>query len=166
MGVLIMSLPSVLSKYIPEVKGRPALVRGVGAGVEDARKAIRFPVKLPVRYRVGQEVGWGEIVNISSNGALFTTERPLPVGKRVELFIDWPVLLSDSVRLNLVASGSIVRVESDKAAVRIRKHEFRTSSSSFQRKTAATGYGTGAGSARWPGLQAQITNHPMERVGV
>src|ERR1700732_2538322 len=63
-----------------------------GAG----QRAVRFPVKLPVRYKVGGELGWGELVNISSSGALFTTERTLPLGKRVELWINWPALLLEA----------------------------------------------------------------------
>lgn len=97
----------------------------------DNRSGLRFPLSLPVRYITRGDAGWGEILNISSSGALFTTEHPLPVRASAKLYIKWPVLLSDSVHLNLVASGRIVRVEPGRAAIRIKRHEFRTCSPTF-----------------------------------
>jgi hypothetical protein len=111
----------------------PKRLRAAAAAVQ---RAVRFPVKLPVRYKVGREVGWGELVNISSSGALFTTERALPLGKQVELWINWPALLLEAVHLKLVAKGPIVRVEPGRAALKIVRHEFRTSSSSFLREAS------------------------------
>lgn len=75
-------------------------------------------------------------MNISSSGALFTTERALPLGKQVELWINWPALLLEAVHLKLVAKGPIVRVEPGRAAMKIVRHEFRTSSSSFLREAS------------------------------
>lgn len=136
------------------------------ATAEIGDRAVRFPVKLPVRYRVGEEFGWGELVNISSSGALFTTESPLPLKKRVELWINWPALLMDSVPLKLVVYGVIVRLEPGRAAVKIGKHEFRTSSSSFLREASAPDTRSSQGtmpehSTRGLSLQVQVANHAM-----
>jgi hypothetical protein len=135
------------------------------------QRAIRFPVKLPVRYKIGEEFGWGELVNISSSGALFTTERALPLRKGVELCIHWPALLFEAVPLNLVAKGPIVRVEPGRAALRILKYEFRTASSSFLREASTPECRTNriavqAASTDGLSLQVQVANQAMQRVGV
>lgn len=135
------------------------------------QRAIRFPVKLPVRYKIGEEFGWGELVNISSSGALFTTERTLPLRKAVELCIHWPALLFEAVPLSLVAKGPIVRVEPGRAALRILKYEFRTASSSFLREASMPEFRTNrvavqAASTDGFALQVQVANQAMQRVGV
>jgi hypothetical protein len=91
-------------------------------------------MRLPVRYTLGKDSGWGEILNIASGGALFTISQPVAIGRLVELCIGWPVMMHDNVHLNLVAEGAIVRVEEGRAAVRFEKREFRTCSSTFFRQ--------------------------------
>ena len=63
--------------------------------IMDRRGADRFPIERDIRYRVITkrgvcEEGFGKTINISSNGVLFTTDRVLSPGKRVELSISWP----------------------------------------------------------------------------
>lgn len=128
-------------------------------------------MKLPVRYTIAGELGWGELVNISSSGALFTAERVLPLGKRVELWIAWPALLLEAVHLKLVAKGPIVRVEPGRAALKILKHEFRTSSSSFlweafTPECRSNRVEVQASSPRGSSLQVQVANQPMQGVGM
>ena len=96
------------------------------AGAPDRRKTIRFPLSLPLRCRVGKEHRWGEILNISSVGALFTTDRRLLLDTPVELYISWPVLLDEAVHLNLIARGRVVRNEPGRAALKFDRYEFRT----------------------------------------
>lgn len=98
---------------------------------DGGRPAIRFPIKLPVRCEAGGEFGWGEIVNIGSRGALFTTDRALALDASVELHIKWPVLLDKSVQLSLIASGPIIRIEPGRAELAIGRYEFRTCALSF-----------------------------------
>jgi len=93
---------------------------------DTCRQATRFPIELPVRYEAGGESGWGEILNISSRGALFTTDLGLCPNARVKVYIKWPVLLDNSVQLSLIVSGTIIRVEPGRAALAIENHEFRT----------------------------------------
>ena len=100
-------------------------------GPDGGQQAIPFAIKLPVRYQVGGESGWGEIVSISSGVALFTTDRALALDTCAEVYIKWPVLLLDSVQLSLIASGTIIRIEPGSAALSIDKHEFRTCVASF-----------------------------------
>ncbi len=94
----------------------------------ERRRSIRFPVKLQVRCRTGRYFDdlSGEVLNMSSRGVLFTTDRKLEPSERVSLSISWPALLHDQVHLNLITEGEVVRAEPGRAAVRIDKYEFRT----------------------------------------
>jgi hypothetical protein len=91
----------------------------------------RFPVQERIRYRTLhtkplEHIGSGTTVNMSSGGILFTTERPLPTGRLVELSVSWPARLGGDCALNFVVIGRIVRSDGDCAAVRIQKYEFKT----------------------------------------
>jgi len=102
-------------------------------GVPDRRGTNRFPVREDVRYRVIQArnakiSGCGATLNIGSGGILFTTEERLPVGRTVELNINWPARLDGVCPLQLVAIGRVVRSEAERAAVRIERYEFKTRS--------------------------------------
>jgi c-di-GMP-binding flagellar brake protein YcgR len=99
----------------------------------ERRSAVRFPIEQEVRYKVFNrstiEVGSGRTVNMSSNGVLFTTERTLTTGERVELAVNWPAQLDNRCALKLVTSGRVVRTENSKAAIAIERYEFRTQGS-------------------------------------
>ncbi len=43
------------------------------------------------------------------SGLSFTADRPLLTGQKLEVAIDWTVLLDGGVRLQLVMSGVVVR---------------------------------------------------------
>ncbi|HYP14410.1 MAG TPA: PilZ domain-containing protein [Bryobacteraceae bacterium] len=97
----------------------------------ERRSSDRFPIEREVRYRVlskkdSYEEGTGKTVNISSNGVLFTTDRILMPGKRLELSISWPAQLDNKCQLKLVARGRVARLEQGRAAVEIQQYEFRT----------------------------------------
>jgi len=70
--------------------------------------------------------GSGTTLNIGSGGILFTTEEKLPIGKTVELSVNWPARLDGNCPLQFVAIGRIVRSENNRAAVRIDRYEFKT----------------------------------------
>jgi hypothetical protein len=96
----------------------------------DRRSAVRFPIEQEVRYKVFNrntiEVGSGKTVNMSSNGVLFTTERALAVGERLEVAVKWPAQLDNKCPLKLVTTGRVVRSDGDRAAIAIERYEFRT----------------------------------------
>ncbi len=96
----------------------------------DRRSAVRFPIEQEVRYKVFNrntiEVGSGKTINMSSNGVLFTTERALVVGERLEVAVNWPAQLDHKCPLKLVTTGRVVRSEGDRAAIAIERYEFRT----------------------------------------
>jgi hypothetical protein len=97
----------------------------------ERRAADRFPILRDVHYKVlskrgGPVAGGGTTVNISSTGVLFTTDRYLIPGLRLELSISWPAQLNDKCQLKLVACGRVVRCEAGLAAMEILQYEFRT----------------------------------------
>jgi hypothetical protein len=100
---------------------------------DDRRSADRFPIEREVRYKVLSrksstegESGSGMTVNMSSNGVLFTTDRYLLPGRRLEVSISWPAQLNSKIALKLVARGRVVRSEEGRAAIEIHQYEFRT----------------------------------------
>ncbi|MEO8661720.1 MAG: PilZ domain-containing protein [Bryobacteraceae bacterium] len=97
----------------------------------DRRSSDRFPIQREVRFKViskktGEESGSGTTLNISSRGVLFTTDRMLLPGKRLEMAISWPAQLNNKCALKLVARGRVVRCEDGRAAIEIQQYEFRT----------------------------------------
>ena len=103
---------------------------------DDRRGADRFPIEREVRYKILSrksstegESGTGLTVNMSSNGVLFTTDRYLLPGRRLEVSISWPAQLNSKVALKLVARGRVVRAEDGQAAIEIHQYEFRTQAS-------------------------------------
>jgi hypothetical protein len=102
------------------------------AGFAERRGTSRFPMREEVRYKMlhGKVVttGAGRTLNIGSGGILFTTEQRLPIGRVIEIAVNWPARLDGTCPLKFVATGRVVRSEDDKAAVRIERYEFRTRS--------------------------------------
>jgi hypothetical protein len=100
----------------------------VGGSLE-RRRTSRFPVHEDVRYKIVQSKiekvsGAGTTLNIGSSGILFTTEERLPLGRMVELSVNWPARLDGTCALQFVATG-VWYVGSTRAAVRIERYEFR-----------------------------------------
>jgi len=100
------------------------------ADVAERRTAVRFPIEQEVRYKVFNrntiELGSGRTINMSSNGMLFTTERTLSPGERLEVAVNWPAHLDNRCPLKLVTTGRIVRSDNGRAALSIERYEFRT----------------------------------------
>jgi hypothetical protein len=97
----------------------------------DRRGSVRFPLNLEVRYSVvghcgSAEKGSGRTIDVSTSGLSFTADRPLSIGQKLDLSIEWPVLFGDGVQLQLVTSGVVVRTTGAVIALRIRRPEFKT----------------------------------------
>src|ERR1039458_6383985 len=95
------------------------------------RGTSRFPVQEDVKYSVmlsqtSKASGIGKTLNFGSGGILFTTDGKLPVGRTVELSVNWPARLGGTCPLQFVATGRVVRSDAKCAAVRIARYEFRT----------------------------------------
>src|SRR5215813_5813762 len=99
---------------------------------QDRRSKRRYPIELPVQYKIVKNglvlgIGKGSSIDLSSGGIAFTTDAPLRVGSYLELSISWPVLLNQSCALKLVAFGRVVRSEESRTAISLDRYEFRTS---------------------------------------
>jgi len=100
------------------------------------RRAVRrFPIALPVHYRVIRPAHMdrlrkGHTVNMSSQGILITGDGQLVPKMLLEVVINWPAKLERKVSLKLVMRGRVVRVQEGSmplVALRIAQHWFRTS---------------------------------------
>ena len=97
----------------------------------DRRASVRFPLSLDLRYSVSHrraplETGSGQIIDLSSSGLPFATQGPLEPGLKLDVAIDWPVLLDEHVQLQLVVTGVVVWSSQTETAMRIQRHDFRT----------------------------------------
>jgi hypothetical protein len=63
---------------------------------------------------------------MSSAGLSFTADRPLSIGQKLDVSIDWPARLDEDVQLQVVVSGVVVRTTGAVIALRIERYEFRT----------------------------------------
>ena len=96
----------------------------------ERRASTRFPLALDVRYAAGRrapvELGSGRTIDLSSSGLSFTADRPLLTGQKLDISLDWPILLDGGVKLQLIMLGVVVRSNGTATALEIRRHEFRT----------------------------------------
>lgn len=97
----------------------------------DRRSSARFPIAMQLEYTTPRhdgevQAGSGCTIDLSSSGLSFTADRPLPPGCRLEVSIDWPVMLDGNVKLQLVIHGVVVRADGTAVALEIQKHEFKT----------------------------------------
>lgn len=104
---------------------------GSRSNSSDRRESSRFPLREDLKYKLlhskNQEIsGAGTTLNIGSGGILFTTEEMLPVGRTVELSVNWPARLDGTCALKFVAVGRVIRAEPHRAAVRIERYQFKT----------------------------------------
>ncbi len=84
----------------------------------DSRRSQRFPIKMPLRYRVLGEGEWhsGKTVNISSSGVFFRCPLAADRGTRVEMDF---ILVSSRAKesgLEVACKGEVVRLETPLSA--------------------------------------------------
>ena len=75
-------------------------------GLPDRRVTRRFPVRENVRYQLIRSKlpgasGTGVTLDIGSGGILFTTQEALPIGRMVEISVNWPARLDGTCPLQL-----------------------------------------------------------------
>src|SRR5580704_602198 len=111
----------------------PGANMSVDKDKDDRRSADRFPIEREVRYRVLSrksstegESGVGVTVNMSSNGVLFTTDRYLLPGRRLEVSISWPAQLNSKIALKLGARGRVFRAKGGRPPIEFHKYGSRT----------------------------------------
>ena len=90
-----------------------------------------FPIQLGLRWKLTvrrkeRGRGTGSTLALASNWFHCVTDRELPVGAGLELFIEWPALLHQVTPLQLIATGRIVHSMGTEVTVQVSRHEFRT----------------------------------------
>lgn len=81
----------------------------------DQRKSRRYQIQLPLRVlRRGTApfFAQGQTCNLSSHGVLFTSDRAMAVGERIEFVIRWPCAGSRDEPMDLYCLGKVLRVTS------------------------------------------------------
>jgi hypothetical protein len=111
----------------------------MGTDLPKWRRSRRFPIQCTLLFKTwnGRSpifTGNGETLNVSSSGVLFKSHCDLPVGRIVELVIDWPVRLNDNCFLKLVARGRVVRHQNGQFAVKVERYNFRKETASSLRR--------------------------------
>ena len=92
----------------------------------ERRSMWRFPIRRAVGYTQDGKVGAGTTIDISSGGLLLAVNEPPLLGELIQLSVDWPAELDYRIRLKLLVTGRVVRVEGANAAIAIDRYEFRT----------------------------------------
>lgn len=98
----------------------------------ERRRHQRFPITARSQYILAGIREQATTLDISSGGVFLKTEKILPVGKQIEVLIDWPALLDDRCPLRLVIAGKVLRSDQAGTAVGIIRYDFR-----IRPKTAA-----------------------------
>lgn len=96
-----------------------------GLQARERRRHQRFPINVSSRYLLDGAGSHATTLNISSGGVLLATKEILPVGRQVQLFIDWPALLDQRCPLRLVINGHILRSTRFGTVVAISRYSFR-----------------------------------------
>ena len=91
----------------------------------ERRQRRRNPIFARSEYILAGNRGQATTVNISSGGVFLKTDQLLPVGKRIQVFINWPVLLDQRRPLQLVITGRVLRSDEAGAAVRKLRYDFK-----------------------------------------
>ena len=94
---------------------------------KDRRKCERYPLTVPIRYRVAQRhapplTGGGTTFDMSPAGVSFLCRDTLPVGSHIEMMAQWPVRRAGRRPLELRMTGFVVRSNESGAAVRVTSH--------------------------------------------
>ena len=132
-----MSSAFIFSGAVPDVGDIDATIGEVQpAGVrrpkfQEKRKSNRFPVHQGIQYRdidpqQGKSAGGGLTLDMSGSGIRISTQEPIPIGRILEVSVDWPVRLDETCPLKVVLVGRVVRCEADWVALSILRYEFRT----------------------------------------
>jgi hypothetical protein len=98
---------------------------GPGFAQWERRQHQRYSIFAQSEYILAGNRAQATTLNISSGGVFLKTDHLLPVGKRIQVFIDWPVLLDQRCPLRLVMTGRVLRSDEAGAAVENRRYDFK-----------------------------------------
>ena len=100
-------------------------------GSDDRRAHARFSLSLPLHYTVlprrrRLKTGEGRTVDVSSSGVHFVSDGSLKPGDRLEVALDWPLMLHGEVSQRLIVLGTVVWAQGDHIGVQFQRHQFKT----------------------------------------
>ena len=104
------------------------LMGAVNGGGEERRTRQRYPLRMPLWCKILRRRLngiFGETVNISSKGLLFTAAQPIPCRTRLEILIDWPVASPHGGTLKLELLVRTIRCDGSLVAAEIQRHRLR-----------------------------------------
>jgi hypothetical protein len=94
------------------------------------RGAYRYELSLELTYEIynknrrSSQTGRGQTSDISNRSLRFTPRAPLPDHSEIELSIDWPAKVDESLPLSLSVVGTVVRRGPRGVVVLIRRYAF------------------------------------------
>jgi len=91
----------------------------------ERRQHQRFPITAQSQYILAGSKEQATTTDISSGGVFLKTAKILPVGKQIQVLIDWPALLDQRCPLRLVIIGKVLRSAEGGTAVGIIRYDFR-----------------------------------------
>ena len=91
----------------------------------ERRQHQRFPITAQSQYILAGNRAKATTLDISSGGVFLKTDKVLPVGKAIQVLIDWPALLEQRCPLRLVITGKILRSDQAGTAIGIVRYDFR-----------------------------------------
>lgn len=94
----------------------------------ERRKCNRYPLALPIRYRVTPRnapplAGGGTTREISPAGLSFLCREALPVGSHIEMVAQWPAKAAGRYALDLRMTGFVIRSNQAGTVVRVTSHK-------------------------------------------
>jgi hypothetical protein len=104
----------------------PALDVSATAVARDRRRHQRYPIVMTAHVLDAGACQEATTVDISTGGILLRSGGLLPFGRRVKVFIDWPVLLHNRCALRLVIEGTVIRSSRVGTAVETLRYDFHT----------------------------------------
>ena len=99
--------------------------RQTGRSLSERRQHPRYPIFARSEYILAGNRAQATTLNISSGGVFLKTDQLLPVGKHIQVFINWPVLLDQRCPLRLVITGRVLRSDEAGAAVGKLRYDFK-----------------------------------------
>ena len=97
----------------------------------DRRRNHRYQCAMNLRFErtraTGElQIGHGTTADLSRDALRFSADEPVEVGSELMTRVDWPFLLQNICRLELILKGSVQEVTPRGVILKIRSYEFRT----------------------------------------
>jgi len=113
------------SVHVPTDNNLISLSPRLSFAPPDRRRYHRFPIIVQAEYILDGPRAQATTLDIGGGGVLLKTGTLLPIGQKIVVLIDWPVLLDQRCPIRLVVFGNVLRSNEASTAVGISRYEFR-----------------------------------------